>query len=379
MTQRIRTIKDLELESYSLGVPNDGAVTKSDAPILSTTTGMLSKVFGAQAWAQFNQEANVQGALPKYAWTHSGFRIISARAVAIGSGAGQAESTAIPDTVKPTAAQVSLTVKTFAMSTEVSQVQELLSRSSDDAFFNINRALEYLQAEFNEHLNKQLLGDVDTVAGNSFESMDRVISSYSELTNLSLTAGDSDIYGLDRDAAASFADAYVNDAAGTDRVYTDALQQTLFQNVLTNGGDPSVIFTGHDTGAAMHNAYAPSLRYSLLGEAKVTMSVNGVQTLNGIDTGITVATWAGLPVIKSKDVFQDTISRIYMADTHMNPGVDRPKLGLSMLQLPTFQVAGIESGNAPALGKLANEAVVWTYGELVCTKFKAQGKIRDLK
>lgn len=94
-------------------------------------------------------------------------------------------------------------------------------------------------------VNIMLLTDVDTLAGNSFESLDRVVSSKSEEDNTGITAGDADIYGLDRsDSTVSWADAQVLHNNNTDRDLTLQLVDSLFQNVWTAGGSPKVLLTG---------------------------------------------------------------------------------------------------------------------------------------
>ena len=94
----IRTIQDMERMFYS----NVGAeyITKTDAPVITSTTGVYNAVYGAMVWAALNQEANAFGILPKYPWVRSGWRVITARAGSTGDG-GIVEDGTIPDTIKP--------------------------------------------------------------------------------------------------------------------------------------------------------------------------------------------------------------------------------------------------------------------------------------
>ena len=48
---------------------------------------------------------------------------------------------------------------------------------------------------------------------------------------------------------------------------------------------------------------------------KVTISVNGVETEQGLDAGMRISTLYSIPMIASKDVTKDTISRMYFLDT----------------------------------------------------------------
>ena len=75
MAARITTIGQL-LEKYY----GPQMVQKVNAPVLTSTTGVFNAVFGAQAFNQLNQEANVFALLPKMPWDKSGWRAITADA-----------------------------------------------------------------------------------------------------------------------------------------------------------------------------------------------------------------------------------------------------------------------------------------------------------
>ena len=111
MAFTIRTIQDMEKLYYD--VNNEDFIAKTDAPVLSTTTGVYNAVYGAKVWAQFNQEANAWSALPKIPWRQSGWRVMTARAGSSADG-GVAENGAIPDSIKPTFAEISTKPKTVA-------------------------------------------------------------------------------------------------------------------------------------------------------------------------------------------------------------------------------------------------------------------------
>ena len=251
----IRTIEDLEKLCYS----REGAryIQKADAPVLSSTTGVYNAIYGAQVWRQLNQADTTFGLLPKVPWIQSGWRVITARGSTAVSG-GVPENGAIPDSTKPTFQEVSTLPKTVAHTFNVSEIQQLLAKETkDDAVGDLEFMRGYYAIEHKEQIDRMLVTDVDTLAGDNFESIDRVVSSYSEVSDASigLDAGDADIYGIDRDAGASWADAYVNHNSGTDRALTDELIRTLLQNVYTNGGQPTFFLTGHDTYSAIQGLY----------------------------------------------------------------------------------------------------------------------------
>ena len=375
MTGYIRTIQDLEEVYYGKGATY---IQKTDAPVISTTTGVYNAVYGAQTWALLNQEANAFGILPKYPWNKSGWRLITARAGTLGTG-GVAENGTLPDTIKPTWVEVSTKPKTVAHTFNVSEVQEFLAtESDDDAIGDMAYMRQYMAVEHKEHINKMLLTDVDTLASNNFESIDRVCSSKSEVDASLCGANDADIYGLDRDGVTTY-DAYVSHNSGTDRTLTDSLIRTALYNIANNGGNTTVILTGHDTYSAIQGLYDPQVRYSVIGEATVKIGVNGIQTKDGIGVGINVAQIYGKPIIVSKDVPKDTISRIYFLDTSDPEGFGIPRLGFKVAKPTQYFEAGMKTGDPFGINALGNKGMYRTMGELIATHLKAQGKIRDLQ
>lgn len=375
MASVFRTIQDMERYYYGGGITEQ--VVKVDAPVLSSTTGVLNQVYGAQVWSQINQEANVWGVLPKNPWDKSGWRVMTARAGSSADGA-VAENGAIPDSTKPTFSEIAATLKTVAHTFNVSHHQHLLALSGDDAIGRIEELRQLFANKHREALNQQLLRDVDSTAGNRFESIDRVCSSLAE--EALIDAGDSDIYGIDRsDTANSWADAYVDHNSGTDRKLSDTMLRTMLNTVQENGGKPVVWITGHDTMTSIMGIYDAQVRYSPLGQATFRVGVNGIQTEDGIGVGINVATLYGRPLILSKDVVKDTISRVYLLDTSDPEGFGKPRLGIDVAMPTQYFEAGMVTGDPFGIDKIANEGMFVTMGELKCRNFKAQGKIRDLK
>ena len=113
-----------------------------------------------------------------------------------------------------------------------------------------------------EMVNKMLLTDSDTVAGNNFESLDRITGNdggaSGGLTSMETGsasadhcgATDLDIYSIDR-SGNSWSNAVVNcgsdqDSANRRTMSLDQLDD-VFQLVWELGGNPKVILTGYDT------------------------------------------------------------------------------------------------------------------------------------
>ena len=103
---------------------------------------------------------------------------------------------------------------------------------------------------------------------------------------------------------------------------------------------------------------------------RVTPSFNGVKGVPGIEAGFIVATYNGVPIIPSKDVVTDGISRMYYLDTDYL---------WFQTAIPTqYFESGIESGDPFAINRLGQEGLYRTMGELVVSFFGAQGSVRDL-
>lgn len=352
--------------------------SKADADVTTSTTGVYNAIYGADVWVQANHEANAFGVLPKYAAKKSGWRVTTAEAGSAADG-GISETAAIPDTTKPTFLEVSTKPKVVAHTFGVSEMQSALAESGDDTTGDMNAMRKYFGSIHRLRMNQMLLRDVDSTAGDRIESIDRVVSANSEVSLI--TANDADIYGIDRDAAAGWSDAYVDaGSSGTDRDLTADHLLNALDNTREAGANSTFWMTGTDTYAAIQALFEPQVRYTNpLKEGSFQMGVNGIQTDKGIGIGMTFAMLYGLPLIVSKDVVKDTISRIYLLDTSEAEGFGAPRLGLRMNKPTQYFETGISQGNPFAIDKFADQGVYRTMGELICYRFGVQGKIRDLK
>ena len=379
---RFRTIQ--QLEEYYYGRNAFGNVMKADDPYLTTTTGIYNPIYGQKVWSQLNQEKNVFACLPKKPWNSTGWRVISARSDdSTGTtldtiSGGVAEGGDIPDTVKPAYVEVFTKPKTIAHSFNASEVDKFLS-SVDDALDPMAAAHEYFAIEHPEHMNAMLMANpASGAASNNLESLDRVIGSYAEMAAFTDPgAGELDIYGLDRDAAATWTDAHVSynasASASSPRDLTLSLLDSVLTNVRQNGGQPDVIFTGWDTLERLQGLLQAQRRFGMSDEKLVVPTFNGIKgaPVDGYEGGFTVATYQGIPIIPTKDCTQDTISRMYFVDSrYMHLRIAKPT---------QYFETGISSGNPFAINSFSDEGLYRTMAELVCTFFKAHGKLRDLK
>ncbi len=382
MGRTYNTIHDMMEAYYGSG----GRLVQKDAPVLTTTTGVYNAVFGAMAFSQLNSEANIFAAMPKYPWPHSGFRAITAHAGSTGAGT-VSEAGEVPATIKPTFAEVTIRVAEVAHSFDVSFRHEGLVKTGDDAFGNMEQLRPYFASLHALRINEQMCFDYNSdgsgEGSGQFESLDRITMTTAGRTNLSGTDGQEDIYQINR-SASSWADAGLCDEnAGTDRYLTMAMIEDGLATLQGNGARTNLIVTGSDTFWRIVALANSQVRYNgaVKQDVDTTIGINGVGTATGMNFGVKVATIYGIPVIVSQSVQQDTISRLYLLDTTMQEGTGTPRLGVAMLHPTMYFESGMSAANPNpfAINKFATEGVFYTAGQLVCTFFKAQGQIRDLK
>jgi len=386
----VRTVTDMERYYYgagnSMGYSYSGSeLLKADSPMLSTTAGTYQAIYGRKVWSQLNQEFNAFSILPKRPWDRSGWRVITEKPNSGVVHGGIAENGTLPETVKPVFQHVAAKPKTIAHSFDVSEVAVFLA-DKDDGLGDMRSVLkEEMGKHHAEMVNKMLLTDSETVAGNNFESLDRITANdggaSGGLTSMETGASagtdhcgatDLDIYSIDR-SANSWANAVVN--CGSDRASgnrrTMSLDQLddVFQRMWELGGNPKVILTGYDTLMRLQQLLQAQQRF--MEEKRVTPTYNGVKGVPGIEAGFIVATYNGVPIIPSKDVEKDGLSRMYFLDTDY--------LYFSTAIPTQYFESGIETGDPFAINRLGQEGLYRTMGEVWTTFFRAQGSIRDLK
>ena len=385
----VRTVTDMERYYYgagnAMGYTYTGSeLLKADSPMLSTTAGTYQAIYGRKVWSQLNQEFNAFSILPKKPWDRSGWRVITAKPNAGTLHGGVAENATLPETVKPTFQHVAAKPKTIAHTFDMSETAIFLA-DKDDGMGDIRSVLkEEMGKHHAEMINKMLLTDVDTPAGNNYESLDRITAAFHDDGTTASTTGmndghsdlsandDLDIYSIDREnnswSNAEMSNNVVGDTS-TDRVLSLDQLDTLFQQVWERGGNPKVILTGYDTLMRLQQLLQSQQRF--MEEKRVTPTYNGVKGVPGIEAGFIVATYNGVPIIPSKDVQKDTLSRMYLLDTDYM---------YFSTAIPTqYFESGIETGDPFAINRLGQEGLYRTMGEIWTTFFGAQGQIRALK
>ena len=384
----VRTITDMERYYYGAGNAMGYSYTgsellKADSPMLSTTAGTYQAIYGRKVWSQLNQEFNAFSILPKKPWDRSGWRVITAKPSDT-AGGGVAENATLPETQRPTFQHIAAKPKTIAHTFDMSETAIFLA-DKDDGLGDIRSVLkEEMGKHHAEMINKMLTTDSATLAGNNLESLDRITGNdggaSGGLTSMETGsaaadhcgANDLDIYSIDR-SANSWSNAEVScgadqDAANRRTLSLDHLDE-MFQKLWIRGGNPKVMLTGYDTLMRLQQLLQSQQRF--MEEKRVTPTYNGVKGVPGIEAGFIVATYNGVPIIPSKDIEPDGISRIYYLDTdymHFSTAI------------PTqYFESGIETGDPFAINRLGQEGLYRTMGEVWTTFFGAQGSIRDLQ
>ena len=378
------------MERYYYGAGNamgysytGSELLKADSPMLSTVGGTYQAIYGRKVWSQLNQEFNAFSILPKRPWDRSGWRVITKRPNNDGVlHGGVAENATLPETVRPEFQHVAAKPKTIAHTFDMSETAIFLA-DKDDGLGDIRSVMkEEMGKHHAEMVNKMLCTDVDSPAGNNLESLDRVTAAYSNsaTTTTGLVNGhdnlsadsDLDIYSISR-SANSWSNAEVSNIAvsntSTDRVLTLDLMDEMFQKLWIRGGNPKVILTGYDTLMRIQQLLQSQQRF--MEEKRVTPTYNGVKGVPGIEAGFIVATYNGVPIIPTKNMLSDSISRMYYLDTDY--------LYFSTAIPTQYFESGIETGDPFAINRLGQEGLYRTMGEVWTTFFGAQGSIRDLK
>jgi hypothetical protein len=374
----IRTITDMERYYYgagnSMGYSYSGSeLLKADAPMLSSSAGTYNAIYGRKVWSQMNQEFNAFSILPKRPWDRSGWRVLTDKPNSGAVHGGVAENATLPDTVKPTFQHVAAKPKTIVHTFDMSETAIFLA-DKDDGMGDIRSVLkEEMGKHHAEMVNKMLLTDVTTAAGNNIESIDRVTTSDSTVmtSGTHYDAGDEDIYSIDRNGSSnswSYAEGN-GDTGSANRVLSLDHLDDLFQKIWVRGGNPKVILTKYDTLMRLQQLLQSQQRF--MEEKRVTPSHNGVKGVPGMEAGFVVATYNGVPIIPSKDVAADGLGRMYFLDTDYM---------YFSTAIPTqYYESGIETGDPFAINRLGQEGMYRTMGELWTTFFGGQGSVRDLK
>lgn len=372
--EKIITLEDLENYHYG-GLLMGKTVT-------TATANAVQSIYGRRAWDQVNREHTLFSLLRKVAWSKSGWRVITDEAN--NDPDYTLEDGSIPAGEDATFDKMVVDPASIAKRTTRSDIYDMKSTLEDGV--SVLEIAKWLDKRHLQIINAELLKANEYIQNpNGLWSIDRLLSSTAELlygnvaNSAVITANYLDVYGKDRDATASYLDAQVSGQAWAsgDRPLTLSLLNSVLRSIRVKSGrySPSnmVIVTHPDTAVEIDEICMKNQRYEqLIGETFIRGGRGGMENLGaerraGVEGAFQVSTWKGIPIFEDPSVVQDTIGRVYF--------INLDHLFMSVL-IPTkyYQWGG------PELTASFNEEMMYrTVMNTVCTKFRSQGKLRDLE
>jgi hypothetical protein len=358
-----------------LGISKRYGISKADdLTYTSDPSAAFNTTFGAKVFSQLNTKSEVFKLLKKEPWTQSGWRVMTTRHT---TTAGVAENNseaggALPDTDKPDLVNVTATLKQVVTPWEISTKAAMLSEA-DDGLGNLAAFMRKENSEAHVYyIDAMLLGDSDTVAGNNFESLDRVTISDAAANALCNDRGDADIYDLDKSGLTAWADAYTSHNSDTPAALTLTMLDNAIQSALENGVNYGslILLTGYDT----YQDLKTLMRASSNATWNYDLKQGGAGGLNGVagEAGLAfdsrVGSYDGIPIFLTQHApsESDSTARMYL--------LDMDNLAMRIAAPTTY----VDSTNVAVTQKMSHEFALITAGELICYKFNTQGSLRDL-
>ena len=394
---------------------------------ISTTTGLHNVLYGQKVWSMLNREVNALSMISKRPYTSSGWRVLKARpfggsgntlaeAVTAGTGGGGIGADAphadeiggVPEnaglstaadglgSMAPTYAQLFMSPKIVAHQFDFSELAMEMAKIDDgigDIRAQMRKDMGIAHAEAQNMMLVMPLehyGEVSALPDieRNYTSLNKIITSRAELlaidggviatdtTSASNALGK--IYGDERFTAASFLDATISfNSAYTSsdvRPLTLTIVNDLIRQLREAGGTPKVILTGYDTIQAMADLLQSQERF--MDRKEIIPTVNGVRGVKGAEVGFRVATYYDIPLIPVKDMASTGQGATKISDMMF---LDTDHLWLAVMKPTQYFEDGIANGNPFGVGRLGNQALYRTIGEVGCSFFKGQGKITNLQ
>lgn len=394
---------------------------------ISTTTGLYNILYGQKVWSMLNREVNALSMISKRPYSSSGWRVLKSRPFGgsgntlaeglqrDGSGGGIGADDAQFDEIggvaenaglstaadglgsmAPTYAQLFMSPKTVAHQFDFSELALEMAKI-DDGIGDIRAQLrEDMGIAHAEAQNMMLLTPLENYGESSalsniernYTSLNKIVTSRAELLAIdggviaTDTASASNnlgkIYGDERFTAASFLDAEVDFgsgyASGDVRSLTLTLLNDMIRKLREAGGSPKVILTGYDTIQAVADLLQSQERF--MDRKEIVPTVNGVRGVKGAEVGFRVATYYDIPLIPCKDMASTGGASTKLSDLLF---LDTDHMWLAVMKPTQYFEDGITNGNPFGVGRLGNQALYRTIGEMGCSFFKGQGKITNIQ
>lgn len=334
------------------------------ATLETTDAGAFNALFTAVATMQLAQQKNFLGFVPKRGYEQRGHRVRSTRAIS--SGAGQAESASLPAAIETTYVEVPVGLKEALADVEMSIRMDIESLKNDAIRFET-----FVQNVYDDFLvacNADLLADGDTLAGNNFESVDRLTGATALVTAGIWDAGDEDPWAgaIDR-SGASWADALALHNSGATRTLSRSLINALYAGLRrfwgTESADAGYYLTNTDTYTRWGELEGAAWRTS---EVAILNRLEGAEPVAGAAGGYKTNLYEGRPILLDDAVFASTLGNVYL--------LNRDKLWLAMGR--PIQV--IQGDNIVYLGKTVKKSAFYGVMELTSDHLRGLGSLRDL-
>lgn len=396
-----------ELTNYYYGRTPDEIMK---AGFTTADAGAYNPIFGAIAWANFNLEANLYAALPKFVWDYSGARLFTVKGNSI-SDAGTGNNTAkggtvegglIPASVKPTIVEVQFKPKTLVYPFEVSELHEhLVEHSRDDLWGSLAHQRVYAADQFKELLNQMLTLDpaglgseaADDLTLLDLESIPRIVSSDAEEDAAAL--GWNDAFDpwratatIDRDSGTVYDSTVVSPTgslATSDVITNSVITDTLASLRTAGGKEPTLLVGGQDTYSEVQKTYFNAYRIQNTSDirSEFNVNVNGINTFTGTGTGLHISTVYGLPFIPTKDApgsAATTAGDLFILNTSADKNApNKPLLGMQILKpILYYEASKRQQGWPFIVDAFTDRALYEMLAETTCRNFKAQGKIINI-
>ena len=371
---------------------------KADDDLFATTsTAAFNPVYGRESYIWTNLENPFFRALPTRPWVKSGIRVKTANSSTLVSG--MAEKDALPASTNPTYALMKFGFKQCVTRVDWTAKMQKMSNQGDDAIPTPDQLLKDKADEHALGLNLSILANAETAAdaasGNNsgvtlFESIDRIISCSAEEDDLGGGTYSgwydpwADAMTADRDSGTTF-DAVVVHGDGTncyqtgnpdftvDASLTLDAKDTLLEQCFTNGLKKENAFwlTGWDTYFALKKLIGVKER--IMNPIKVSYSVNGVSTQNGVNAGFELASMDDIPMVIDPNCPKDTISKLFLIDSaNIYKQIATPTVAIDL----GFPALSTITSLAQRLGY---GKILLTEGELCATRLNTSGKLCALK
>ena len=388
-----------------LGLSKEYGIKKTEDPMDTDKTDYFNTMYGAKVFSQLNNESSIFKLLPKQPWNTSGYRVLTTRSTSSSTEGttGLAEGSDFPHADTPDILEVPLDMQEVVTAYDITTKASVLSRADDglgdiEAFLRDNAATDHAF-----YIDQMLCAANPVLTAANLESLDRIVANGAEAdltgTSSSIAANDLDLYGdntnFNREGSdslwhmANVSTGTVGSNLATAKVLALSDMDDLISTALENGAkyEDLIILTGYDTLEQLKRRMTgDTANWRLMMEAQAPRSESGVTSMPGANLDTRVGYYDSIPIFASQHVpvcalggtsagegggttigSNTAMSNLYILDlTNLH----------FRLAVPTTYVASEDLG---VTNKLAREYAFITGGELVCTKFNTQGKIRDLK